>query len=183
MRLAWTSSSPVQFPKSNWVAPSWTACAVQRHDEHQWSAQSSRLAGYRKVTAYAACIGGRYSMLSRRNGRQPTLNPGPAPLQSLMNRFLARGLAASVCLCIAATASDHYLWISADSDPEGRRGTNIYFEAAPKPGDSSYLDHFLGKSDVWIPTIEQPSPAHVRATEIKEGDNRWMQVALPSAPD
>lgn len=63
------------------------------------------------------------------------------------------------------------------------RGTNIYFEEAAKPGDGFYLDHFLGKSKVWIRTMEQPSPAPVKAEEVKEGDNRWMRVALPESDE
>jgi len=88
-----------------------------------------------------------------------------------------------LCLCIATTAQAHYLWISVDRKPEDKQATNIYFEESPKPRDGSYLDHFLGTSDVWIRTIDEPAPDPVKAKEIKEGENRWMQVALPSVPE
>ena len=77
----------------------------------------------------------------------------------------------------------HYLWVEVDAAPQGSRFANLYFEESPKPGDGSYLDHFLGKSEVWIRTIEDPSPAPVRATEVKKGENRWMRVDVPSASE
>lgn len=104
-------------------------------------------------------------------------------LEKIVNRLMTRGLATTACLCIAATANAHYLWISVDREPEGRTGTNLYFEEVPEPGDGSYLDHFLGKSDVWIRTIEQPTPDPIQADEVKEGDHRWMRVALPTADE
>lgn len=100
-----------------------------------------------------------------------------------MNRLFARGLAASICLGVVTTASAHYLWISVDREPQGKSGTNIHFEEAPRPGDGSYLDHFLGTSDVWIRTIEQPAPTPIRAEEVKQGDKRWMRVDVPSAEE
>ncbi|MEO1614668.1 MAG: hypothetical protein AAFV88_02390, partial [Planctomycetota bacterium] len=85
-----------------------------------------------------------------------------------------------VCLCIAASANAHYLWVSVDRAPE-MRGTNIYFEETPKAGDGHYLDHFLGKSDVWIRTVERPAPKPIKAEEVKAREKRWMRVALPEA--
>ncbi|QEG41008.1 Nickel uptake substrate-specific transmembrane region [Roseimaritima ulvae] len=87
------------------------------------------------------------------------------------------------CLGIAATAHAHYLWVSVDREPEHSAGSNIYFEEAPRPGDGSYLDHFLRKSDVWIRTIEQPAPDPVRAEEVQAGEHRWMRVASPAADE
>lgn len=81
------------------------------------------------------------------------------------------------------TANAHYLWISVDRHPDENAGTNIYFEEAPAPGDGFYLDHFLGKSDVWIRTIENPVPAAIRAEEVKQGEYRWMRVAPPDADE
>lgn len=92
-------------------------------------------------------------------------------------------LASLACLCIVATANAHYLWISVDREPEGMKGTNIFFEESAKPGDGHYLNHFLGKSDVWVRTIEDPSPKPVQATEVVEGENRWMRVTLPDSDE
>lgn len=100
-----------------------------------------------------------------------------------MNRLTTCGLATLACICVATTAHAHYLWISVERKAEGKQATNIYFEEAPKPGDGSYLDHFLGTSKVWIRTIDRPAPVPIKAIEIKEGENRWMQVALPSATE
>ena len=86
------------------------------------------------------------------------------------------------CFCIAATANAHYLWISVDRASD-IRGTNIYFEEAPKAGDGHYLEHFLGKSDVWIRTIESPAPKPIKAEEVNAGDKRWMRVALPESKE
>ncbi|MFG0264118.1 MAG: hypothetical protein ACF8AM_03075 [Rhodopirellula sp. JB055] len=98
-----------------------------------------------------------------------------------MNRILSFGLLAFAWLCIALPANAHYLWISVDREPSENARTNIYFEEAPRPGDGSYLDHFLGKSDVWIRTLENPDPAAIQAKEINQGDHRWMRTELPSA--
>ncbi|QEF99285.1 Nickel uptake substrate-specific transmembrane region [Stieleria maiorica] len=100
-----------------------------------------------------------------------------------MNRCISFCLTATVWLCITATVNAHYLWISVDRNPGDQSGTNIYFEEAPKPGDGSYLDHFLGKSDVWVRTIDRPAPDAVQAEEVKQGDNRWMRVALPTSDE
>ncbi len=86
------------------------------------------------------------------------------------------------CVCIAATANAHYLWISVDGASD-MSGTNIYFEESPKAGDGHYLDHFLGKSDVWIRTVERPAPKPIKAEEVKVGDERWMRVALPESDE
>lgn len=104
-------------------------------------------------------------------------------LEIFVNRLVSRGLAAIACLCIAVTANAHYLWISVEREPADNAGTNIYFEEAARPGDGFYLDHFLGNSKVWIRTIEESAPAPVQASEVKEGDNRWMRVALPTADE
>ncbi|PHQ33206.1 hypothetical protein CEE69_22235 [Rhodopirellula bahusiensis] len=92
-------------------------------------------------------------------------------------------MVAVACLCIALPANAHYLWISVDREPASSAGTNIYFEEAPRPGDGSYMDHFLGKSDVWIRTIETPNPTSILAEEVKQGDDRWMRTELPSAEE
>jgi hypothetical protein len=92
---------------------------------------------------------------------------------------MARGFTVLACLCMAGTANAHYLWISVLREPEDKRGTHIYFEEAPRPGDGSYLNHFLGKSDVWVRTIEEPSPEPLQAEEVREGNKRWMRVAAP----
>tara|TARA_R110002049_G_scaffold4601_5_gene32223 strand:+ start:315423 stop:316157 length:735 start_codon:yes stop_codon:yes gene_type:complete len=100
-----------------------------------------------------------------------------------MKRSRVFFLYAFVCVSIAASANAHYLWVSVDRAPDASAGTNIYFEEAAKPGDGHYLDHFLGKSEVWIRTIEQPSPAPIAAEEVNAGDNRWMRVALPDSEE
>ncbi|TWT50913.1 Nickel uptake substrate-specific transmembrane region [Rubripirellula amarantea] len=100
-----------------------------------------------------------------------------------MNHSIIRALAATVFLCIAPTANAHYLWIAVDRAGAGNGVANIYFEEAPEPGDGSYLDHFLGKSDVWVRTIENPSPDPIEADEVKDGNNRWMRVAASTADE
>ncbi|WP_236618248.1 hypothetical protein [Rhodopirellula europaea] len=100
-----------------------------------------------------------------------------------MNRTRTCSLAAFALLFVASPANAHYLWISVDREPAKNVGTNIYFEEAPHPGDGSYLNHFLGKSDVWIRTIEHPNPTPIRAVEMKQRDKRWMRTALPSADE
>lgn len=94
---------------------------------------------------------------------------------------IPRAFLAIACLCFAASAHAHYLWISVDRNGQGKTGSNIYFEEAPQAGDGFYLDHFLGKSDVWIRTMKDPAPDPVQAEEIQDGDKRWMQLPLPTA--
>ncbi len=113
--------------------------------------------------------------------KESQLNFSHLHLEILVNRFISCTLAAIACLCVAVTANAHYLWISVDREPAESAGTNIYFEESPQPGDGSYMDHFLGKSDVWIRTIEEPDPAPIQAEEVKQGNKRWMRVALPMA--
>ena len=100
-----------------------------------------------------------------------------------MNRFILGVLVAITYLCITVSTNAHYLWISVDPPPANDVGTNIYFEESARPGDGFYLDHFLGKSDVWIRTLEEPAPTPIKANEIKQGDNRWMRVALPETDE
>ncbi len=100
-----------------------------------------------------------------------------------MNHRNATLLALSAWICIGTTAGAHYLWISVDREPGEMKGTNVYFEEAAKPGDGHYLDHFLGTSDVWIRTMDQPAPDAIKAKEVKAGDNRWMRVALPKSKE
>ncbi|MCB9925555.1 MAG: hypothetical protein H6822_25620 [Planctomycetaceae bacterium] len=83
--------------------------------------------------------------------------------------------------CDQATA--HYLWVVVDNTPGAEKVANVYFEESPRAGDGHYLDHFLGSSKVWIRTLEQPDPDPVSASEVKNGENRWMQVALPAASE
>ena len=92
-------------------------------------------------------------------------------------------IAALLCLSIVATANAHYLWISVERASGEMKGTNIFFEEAAKPGDGFYMDHFLGKSKVWVRTIEEPSPEAIEAKEVKVGDNRWMRVDVPEAEE
>ena len=92
-------------------------------------------------------------------------------------------IAALLCLSIVATANAHYLWISVERASGEMKGTNIFFEEAAKPGDGFYMDHFLGKSKVWVRTIEEPSPEAIEAKEVKVGDNRWMRVDVPEAKE
>ena len=77
----------------------------------------------------------------------------------------------------------HYLWIDIESPDAKTAVANIYFEESPKPGDGHYLNHFLGKSDVWIRTIERPNPAPVRAAEVRKGEDRWMRVEISAADE
>lgn len=104
------------------------------------------------------------------------------PMQTT-SRFSIQTAVACICLAWASNALAHYLWVSVDAATQASPVADIYFEEAPKPGDGHYLDHFLGKSDVWIRTIEQPKPEPVQAAEVKQGANRWMRVALPAAVD
>ena len=101
----------------------------------------------------------------------------------MKKRSFVRPIVACLCILLPNAALAHYLWVEVDASPKGSRVANLYFEESPKPGDGSYLDHFLGKSDVWIRTIEDPSPDPVRATEVKKGENRWMRVDVPSASE
>lgn len=100
-----------------------------------------------------------------------------------MTSIKASLLLVLACGCLTATAQAHYLWIAVDRAPKPREGTNIYFEEAAKPGDGFYLDHFLGTSDVWVRTIEDPAPEAMKAKEVKEGETRWMRVDLPTADE
>lgn len=97
-----------------------------------------------------------------------------------MNRLLFRAIVACCCLAPSQMAFAHYLWVDVDASSKPDRSANIYFEESAKPGDGHYLDHFLGTSDVWVRTIDSPSPTAVRAAEIVQGENRWMRVDLPS---
>lgn len=101
----------------------------------------------------------------------------------MKKRSFVRTIVASLCVLLPNVALAHYLWVDVDASPKGGRVANLYFEESPQPGDGSYLDHFLGKSDVWVRTIEDPSPAPVRATEVKKGENRWMRVDAPLASE
>lgn len=80
-------------------------------------------------------------------------------------------------------ARAHYLWVVASDEQGDEPVANIYFEESPRPGDGHYLDHFLGSSDVWIRTLEDPSPAPIKASEVKEKKNRWMRVPLPDSQE
>ncbi len=77
----------------------------------------------------------------------------------------------------------HYLWVAVGKDTDDGNVANIYFEEAPAPGDGHYLDHFLGTSDVWVRTLQDPSPEPMKASEVKEDENRWMRVPLPEADE
>ncbi|HBE67007.1 MAG TPA: hypothetical protein DDW52_02555 [Planctomycetaceae bacterium] len=88
-----------------------------------------------------------------------------------------------VGLLLISGANAHYLWISVDRSAGEWKGTNIYFEESAKPGDGFYMDHFLGKSDVWVRTIEEPLPKPIQAEEVKTGDKRWMRVPLPESDE
>lgn len=89
----------------------------------------------------------------------------------------------SLVLALPSVSAAHYLWVDVDSSPDGGRIANIYFEESAKPGDGHYLDHFLGTSDVWIRTLEQPGPDAVRAAEVKDGENRWMRVNMSATEE
>jgi hypothetical protein len=104
-------------------------------------------------------------------------------LEIFVKRQNVQFLAAVTCLFIVATADAHYLWITVEKKQQDKLGTNIFFEEAPQAGDGFYLDHFLGKSSVWIRSIKDPAPAPTQATEVKDGEKRWMRVDLPSAKE
>ena len=86
----------------------------------------------------------------------------------------------TICLLLAwsRSALAHYLWVVIDEGGDGKQLANIYFEESPSPGDGHYLDHFLGKSDLWVRTLEEPAPDAVKAVEIRKRDKRWMQLTL-----
>ena len=86
-------------------------------------------------------------------------------------------LALTVC---GGQALAHYLWVVSGDTEEGEHVANIYFEESPAAGDGHYLNHFLGSSDVWIRTLENPTAAPMKASEVKKDKNRWMQVSLPN---
>ena len=96
-------------------------------------------------------------------------------------------LIVGLLLFTVATSGDralgHDLWIVPESTPDGTHVANLYFEHSAKPGDGHYLDHFLGTSDVWIRTLANPNPPPQKATEINQGEYRWMQVPLPEASE
>ncbi|MCC9642466.1 DUF4198 domain-containing protein [Rhodopirellula sp. JC740] len=100
-----------------------------------------------------------------------------------MNRWKTCVIASLTCLGVAVQAHAHYLWISVKQGTDDTQVANIYFEESPHPGDGSYMDHFLGKSDVWVRTVSQPMPSAVAATEVKEGENRWMRSTMPRATE
>ena len=77
----------------------------------------------------------------------------------------------------------HYLWIVPGNTQDEERVANIYFEESPKAGDGHYLDHFLDSSDVWIRTLEDPSPTPIKASEVKKDKNRWMRVPMPDVSE
>ncbi len=87
-----------------------------------------------------------------------------------------------LAICCRPTMA-HYLWVSADKDAGGEHIANIYFEESPSPGDGYYLDHFLGTSDVWVRTLEDPTPDAIKAVEVKKEDDRWMKVPLAASED
>jgi len=89
----------------------------------------------------------------------------------------------SFCVLLASSrfAMAHYLWVVIDTGGGEKEFAHIYFEESPSPGDGSYTDHFLGKADVWVRTLEQPAPDAVKAVEVKQGDKRWMKVPLASS--
>lgn len=89
-------------------------------------------------------------------------------------------LAFAVC---GERALAHYLWVVPGDTHEGEHVANIYFEESPATGDGHYLNHFLGSSDVWIRTLQDPNPAPTKASEVKKDKNRWMQVPLPNASE
>ncbi|MCG8652081.1 MAG: DUF4198 domain-containing protein [Pirellulales bacterium] len=93
------------------------------------------------------------------------------------------GLLALALAACGDRALAHYLWVVPANTPDRKRVANIYFEESPSAGDGHYLDHFLGSSDVWIRTLEDPSPAPVKASEVKKDKNRWLRVPLPNASE
>lgn len=95
-----------------------------------------------------------------------------------MLRLTSLALPTLTVFLAGSPATAHYLWIAVDSSPADKQVVNIYFEESPAPGDGHYLDHFLGRSDVWIRALEDPNPKPVKAVEVKREADRWMQVAL-----
>ena len=101
-----------------------------------------------------------------------------------MNRHhLVFGLLALALAVCGQRASAHYLWVVPENSSTGEGVANIYFEESPKAGDGHYLDHFLGSSDVWIRTLDDPSRDPVKASEVKKDMNRWMRVPMPDASE
>jgi hypothetical protein len=68
-------------------------------------------------------------------------------------------------------------------DPKKPPVADIYFEEGPAAGDGHYLDHFLGSCQTWVRTLTRPKPETIAASEIKTGEERWMQVPIPEATE
>ncbi|MEM6363820.1 MAG: hypothetical protein AAF745_05295 [Planctomycetota bacterium] len=99
-----------------------------------------------------------------------------------MNSFLMRTVILLAFLLVARPLRAHYLWITIRSNADRESVANIIFEEGPKPGDGHYLEHFLGTSDVWIRTLEQPTPSPQKAKEVRQDDKRWMQLSVSDEP-
>lgn len=93
------------------------------------------------------------------------------------------GLLTVASALLGERALAHYLWVVPGTTDEGTHVANIYFEESPAPGDGHYLKHFLGSSDVWIRTLEDPNPAPGKAYEVKQDKNRWLQIPMADAAE
>lgn len=100
-----------------------------------------------------------------------------------VTRLFVRLLLVVFCIGFATRANAHYLWIAVSQLKDQKSEINIYFEESPRPGDGSYLDHFLGKSKLWVRTLKDPNPKSLDAKEVKENDNRWMQTVVPASDE
>lgn len=99
-----------------------------------------------------------------------------------MTRCLQMVLSICLLLVCAESARAHYLWVVVDEGATGdNQMANVYFEESPSPGDGHYMDHFLGTSDLWVRTLEDPAPKALKAVEIKKKDQRWMQLPFPKS--
>ena len=82
---------------------------------------------------------------------------------------------------LVSAAQAHYLWIAIDTKSGEHGATNIYFEESPAPGDGFYLEPFAENGRTWIRTIDQPQPAEIKTTEIREPKKRWLTAPLRKA--
>ncbi len=82
-------------------------------------------------------------------------------------------------LCLASTASAHYLWITLAAKAGKNGSTNIYFEGGPGPGSGEHLNQFINHGKTWIRTVDHPKGKLLKMEVGKKLKSRWLTTALP----